>query len=186
MSEFIDVPAYLITKSGEPGSERMLEWIHKNQRRLLKAFPKGERAFSRVFHKWQSRMPSQWRTRFRYTRQKYFWVTQEIVFFGDFFFSNMKLLVEIDGASHDGAVAKEKDAWRERLITSWNTHTVRFTNDLLLTGDFREVEQQIVDGFCKVLPSSMNRRLLRDYDVAKRDHPHIYEVEGMFPTWHSS
>lgn len=109
-----------------------------------------------------------------YTRQKHFLVTPEIVFFGDFYFKNMKLLVEIDGDSHTGKQAKDKDEWRSKLITAWKVRTIRFTNDEVLNGDFRDVEFKFITEVGKLLPFAVRRKLSIAYYKAKQRNPHIY------------
>jgi len=108
MSEVIHAPSYLVSKSGEVIASKFLGWIRSTQTKLLKAFPTGERAFCRIIDKMKSRLPKRYKTRLWYTRQKRFLVAPSVVFFGDFYFRNMRLLVEIDGSSHLGEIAKEK------------------------------------------------------------------------------
>lgn len=183
MSEIIEVPDYLRTKSNEPGSQKMLAWIATNQKRLRKAFPPGERAFCRIIDKLKSKLGDQWKLRLCYNRQKHFWVTPEIVFFGDFYFSNLRLLIEIDGASHAGRAAKEKDEWRTKLISSWKVRTHRLHNDEVVHGDFRQIEGWFVDRARECMPHGIANKLLRRYGDVVRSQPDLYKAEGVLRTW---
>lgn len=172
------------TKTGEPPTERMCRWIAETQKKLLKAFPKGERAFCRIIDLMKSKLPRRWMGRLHYTRQKVFMVASEVVFFGDFYFKNVRLLVEIDGATHLGDEAREKDAWRASLVSLFRRTTVlRFTNDQVLHGDFRLVEQTFIEAASASLPRAVGGKLLRDHQAAKKRNPAIYQVEGIVTTY---
>ena len=162
------------TVVGEELSESKHAWIIRNQNRLLKAFPPAERAFCRILDKMVSRLPH-WKNRLRYTRQKCFKVAPEILFFGDFYFRSLRLLVEIDGTSHLGPQAREKDAWRSRLLTAFrDTAVFRLANTDVLMGDFRAIEQRFIDIASTQCPPAIGHRLQYDYRVMQESHPHIY------------
>ncbi len=182
MSEIIVIPQHLRAKSGEPVSQKFLDWIQSTQKKLLRAFPPGERAFCRILDKMRSRMPRRCHRRLFYTRQKYFMVADGIVFFGDFYFCNARLLVEIDGASHSGPSAAERDRWREELISAWKVGTVRLDNDRVTSGDFREVESWFIDSIADACPQSVAGKLQEDYASMRCEYPHIYEAEGILTT----
>ena len=184
MSTFIQWLEKNPSKTGEQISERMMLWIYANQRKLLKAFPEGERAFCRVIDKMMSRMPPRWKMRLRYTRQKWFIVAPEVVFFGDFYFRNLRLLIEIDGSHHMGPSAQEKDFWRSKLISAFrDTKVARISNCQILEGDMRETEQWLIDQVCSILPDSIGRNLMEDYRKMQRKNPHIYQAEGVYTVY---
>lgn len=182
MSVAIEIPSYLQAKSGEVVSERFLSWIGQTQKKLLAAFPAGERNFCRILDKLRSRMNRRWQTRLAYTRQKYFLVADHVVFFGDFYFPNMRLLVEIDGSSHVGRAAREADEWRSRLISTWRVTTARISNMELDGKDFRDIEKWFVEQAASVCPQSVRGRLLSDYRRVQEDNPHIYKADGIMTT----
>ncbi len=175
-------PPWRIAKSGETISERFLTWIQNQRKMLLKSFPPGERAFCRIIDKLLSRLPDKWRRRLHYNRQKYFIVAEGIVFFGDFYFSDLHLLVELDGHTHTGKQAKENDEWRTRLITLWKSKVVRLTNDQALSQDFREIELWFINHACDALHGAVAYQLHRDYELMKRSRPDIYQVDEVLTT----
>src|SRR6202021_272738 len=183
MSQFLSVPSYLQTKTGEVVSRQMLAWINATHKKLKKSFPPGEQAFCRIVDKILSRMPKEWKKRFWYTRQKHYLVAPEIVFFGDFHFGNLHMLVEIDGSSHTGPIAQENDLWRSRMIELWKVKVARITNSQVVDGDFRGVEQWLLDQAASVLPWSVRRKMFADYNRMMMNHQHIYAVEGVVSTY---
>ncbi|MEI8143514.1 MAG: endonuclease domain-containing protein [Candidatus Berkelbacteria bacterium] len=46
----------------------------------------------------------------------------------DFYCTTQRLAIEIDGDSHYGTKAKERDAERQKLISSYDIRFLRFTN----------------------------------------------------------
>ena len=174
MSCFETIPQHMLSKTGEVISERFREWVNETKRKLLKAFPLGERAFCRIIDKLRSRLPRRWGTRLWYTRQKHFIVAPSVVFFGDFYFRNLRLLIEVDGGSHVGEAVKEKDEWQSKLITCWRAKTVRITNSQVIDRDFREVESWFLDRAFECCPCQLGNELLKDYAKVKRKNPHIY------------
>lgn len=184
MGTFVEWADSNPTKTGEPPAQRMMQWVNQTQKKLLAAFPKGEQAFCRIFHKMKSRLPKRWESRLRYTRQKTFLVAPEIVFFGDFYFRNARLLVEIDGNSHAGETARVKDEWRTKLVQLFRHTTVlRFTNDQVISGDFRHIEKTFVNAISSVLPHQIGSKLLSDYITMKKHFPAIYQAQGVVGTF---
>jgi very-short-patch-repair endonuclease len=181
MPELVHVPQHLIAKSGEEITPAFMAWIQMNKRRLSKVFPAGERNFCRIIDKMKSRLPKRWATRLHYTRQKHFLVAPHVVFFGDFYFGNLRLLVELDGSHHSAPAAAEKDEWRSRLISAWRARTIRLTNDRVSGSDFREVEAWFIDEVVKNVPRQVGAKLDHDYYKMRRELPHIYQVEGIPP-----
>jgi len=182
MAEVISLPSWLLAKTGEPITQAFSDWIAQTQRKLLKAFPPAERAFCRIVDKMRSRLPRCCASPLQYTRQKYFKVAPSVVFFGDFYFRNARLLVEIDGPSHSGGMAKEKDRWRSELITAWKVTTSRLTNDAVLNGDFRDIERWLVSEILQVRPVASTAKLKREYERMARSHPDIYQAIGVMTT----
>ncbi len=175
-------PSWMVARSGEEISQAFRQWIDQTKRKLLRAFPQGERDFARIVDKMVSRLPKRWQRRLWYTRQKYFVVADQVVFFGDFCFQNLNLLVEIDGTSHSGEVAQEKDQWREKLIADWKITTARITNAQLNSGDCREIEAWFIDLAANKLPRRKGDRLRYDYAKMRRQWPNIYDVPGLMTT----
>lgn len=169
------IPQWAISKSGEVISEKFIKWIASTKKKLIKSFPKAERLFCRIVDKMTARLRKKWRRGLHYTRQKYFIVSDGIVFFGDFYFRNFKLLVEIDGASHRGDDAKEKDAWRTKLIEAWKVTVVRITNTELETIDFRHIEDWLINQLYQAGNRKVGNILLKDYLQMKIKNHHIYD-----------
>ena len=167
------------SKTGEVLTENKMRWIQMNQQRLRKAFPRPEQAFCRIIDKLKSRMP-QWRKRLVYNRQKWFIVSPEFVFFGDFYFSNMHMLVEIDGQEHQGN--KEWDGWRTKMIGLFRckVKVVRITNDAAMNSDFRLVERWFASEVVKMKGCG---HFARDYEVMTLRYPDIYQHGGIVKTW---
>ncbi len=163
--------------TGEETPLSKMQWIASNKQRLLKAFPKGEQSFCRIIDKMISRLGQirkQWKRRLWYTRQKHFLIDPEVFFFGDFYFRNARVLVEIDGAGHTGKNDREKDAWRTKLISTFrDTTVIRFTNGEVIDGDFRLVEATFVNAVAAKI-GGIGQLLLREYEVMRKRHPHIY------------
>lgn len=172
MSAIEQVPEWAISKSGEAVSGKFLAWVAATKKSLAKSFPKAEQQFCRIVDGLKSRMSPGAAKRLHYTRQKHFIVADKVVFFGDFYFRNLRLLVEIDGASHAGPVAAEKDRWRTSLIEMWKVDVVRIDNDTVLHGDFIDIERWLVQ---QAGAGRYGWRSLADsYNEAMMRNPHIY------------
>lgn len=50
-------------------------------------------------------------------------------FIADFYCPALKLVIEIDGASHDGEERQSYDRWREKYLASLGIKCLRFTNE---------------------------------------------------------
>lgn len=182
MAHVEHIPQHLLAKSGEQITPKFLAWVSATKDKLLKAFPPSERAFCRTIDKMKSRLP-QHRTRLHYTRQKWFIVADSVVFFGDFYFGNIKLLVEIDGREHTGPAAREKDEWRSKLISAWGVAVVRTTNEQTTETDFRDMEMWFISHAVAACSRGIGQQLLRDYDAMRRAHSHIYANPDLLTTY---
>lgn len=182
MSTTIKIPEYLISKTGEVIEQKFLNWVSKTQQKLKKAFPIPERAFCRILDKMLHRLGNKWKRRLHYTRQKYFIVSPGVVFFGDFYFRNARLLIEIDGYEHTTSLGKDKDEWRTKLISAWKVTTARIKNDDVINKDFREVEQWFVN---QVVNQGKTSRiqLASAYVKMKRKFPQIYQEQETITTY---
>lgn len=165
------------TKTGEVLTKKDIGRVVGTRNKLLKMFPKAEQAFCRVIDKMVNRLPKKWKKILWYTRQKWFVVSPHVVFFGDFYFRNLRLLIEIDGPSHLKKHTDEMDLWRSKLISIFrNNRTLRFTNAEILEGDFREVETKFVEGCGR---SDLSEAYLK----MKKDHPVLYQDSRVLLTY---
>lgn len=172
MPEWIEVQR---AWSGETLAPRKVAWATKNRDRLKRQFTPGEQAFCRIIDKMKSRLDSRAVKYLWYHREKPWHINSEIVFYGDFYFKAFKLLVEIDGDSHSGPAAKERDRWREQLIAVHRIETLRFTNEDVLSGDFRDVEQKFIESIARGVGMGPARRIVREsYRRMLLENLHIY------------
>lgn len=148
-------------------------WVGHTQKKLLDAFPPAEQAFCRIVDKFKRRLPRWWLKPLFYTRQKPFRFGDDVVFFADFVFEGIRLVVEIDGNSHYGGKAKDVDKWRQELISKCKYHVVRTTNRKILLGDFRDVERWFVAGIGGV-NKFLQRKIASDFAEMVNQYPHIY------------
>lgn len=159
----IKAPHWMVAKSGEGIDRQFRNWINQTQVALKNNWPPAEQAFCKIIDQLRKKLPRSWNTRLRYTRQKPFIVADNTVFFGDFCFQNLRLLVEIDGNTHLG-VRKEADDWRDKLITAWKIETVRITNADVLERDWQETEQWFINHATRRCPSAISQRLRLDFE----------------------
>jgi very-short-patch-repair endonuclease len=134
-----------ISRSGEAVPARKMAWRLANQKRLKSAFPKAEQRFCRVVDTLRFHLPEKVKSLIWYKRQKLFSINSEICFFVDFYFKTWNLCVEIDGDSHSGELAKEMDAWREKLISVNGLRFLRLHNNFVDTADWWEIEDKFLD-----------------------------------------
>lgn len=144
-------------RSGEFVGSKKLAWRLSNQKRLKSAFPKAEQRFCKVIDKLCSHLNGSCKSLLRYQRQKLFSIDSEICFYVDFYFKAWKLAVEIDGDSHSSADAKEKDRWREAMISSNGILFLRFHNNRIETDDWWNIE----DDFLRAVFSTPERASMK-------------------------
>ena len=74
-----------------------------------------------------------------YTRERIFYLTDQVAFIADFYFKKFKVAVEIDGRSHYSQRQRERDEWRDKLLLAHaGVSVIRFSNKAVLT-DFNGV-----------------------------------------------
>ena len=65
-------------------------------------------------------------------------------FIADFYCYELKLVIELDGASHHSDVAKYKDAWRTDILESLGLNVLRFEDEEVF-GDIDSVIGKILE-----------------------------------------
>jgi len=132
-----------VTRSGETLSSRQVVGLLRKRSNLTKAFPAAEQAFCKIVEGIKRDMAPETRGLIKYQRQKLISVTAEFSFFADFYFRAFKTVVEIDGSSHRGRLAIEKDAIRTKLIQGNGTRICRFWNEEV-EGDPQAVRDRLI------------------------------------------
>jgi len=65
-------------------------------------------------------------------------------YIADFYCHTHKLIVEIDGASHDGQEQSANDKVRDKSLSAYGIETLRFSNEMVLN-NIEQVVQRIMD-----------------------------------------
>jgi cyclase len=65
-------------------------------------------------------------------------------FIADFYCNELKLVIELDGSIHQLKDVKSYDEYREKLITEFGLHVLRFTNEEIFK-DLDSVLKKIID-----------------------------------------
>jgi very-short-patch-repair endonuclease len=63
-------------------------------------------------------------------------------YIADFYCHDLKLVIEIDGITHEDALVKEKDKRKEEYFVSIGLNVLRFSDDIVL-GNWGMVEREI-------------------------------------------
>ena len=149
----------LLARDGSPVKKRAVDTVRRYQRQSLESLTPGEQEFCRLMSGVCAK------TKARYVKQPVEYITEGISFRLDFLFRDYRVAVEIDGDSHLGAAAREKDDWRTRLI---GYTVLRFTN-FDVTERYLWVRAQVVQALLDA-PEGY-KRLLMEYAVTMRGHP---------------
>jgi len=130
---------------GEFLSESRAAWAYRNRDRLLRAFPKSERAFDDVLEGIRSRASyKDWRI-LTYKRQKMFFVSAEAIFYADFYFKHLKLVIEIDGMQHHTEKGLDRDKWRTKLLSLHGIAVARADNDMVLNAGSKAIKMFLLE-----------------------------------------
>jgi hypothetical protein len=120
----------------QPIKLNALKTVRMYQEKALRAPTAGELAFMRLMS------PLYKYTKITYVKQPIFYITEGISFRSDFIFRKYKLLVEIDGSSHN--TTKEEDEWRDRVLYELaKMKTLRFTNEDVVK-DWKDVRAKVL------------------------------------------
>ena len=99
-------------------------------------------------------------------------------FIADFYCSEARLIIEVDGAVHREATQQERDQAREEILRDYDYHLLRFTNDEVLTRT-EEVLQRILERVQELAltptppaPLPLSRRAGEGEGEARGPHPH--------------
>lgn len=65
-------------------------------------------------------------------------------YIADFYCHTHKLIVEIDGVSHDGQEQSANDKVRDKSLSAYGIETLRFSNEMVLN-NIEQVVQRIMD-----------------------------------------
>lgn len=162
-----------LAKSGELISPRKLSWRLANRKRLKSAFPKAEQRFCKVLDKLRFHLNPSKKKLLLYSRQKLFSIDSEICFYVDFYFPGWKLAVEIDGDSHTGKEAGERDLWRQSIISSFGVTFLRLSNAAVETSDWWEIEDALLNALLGVPGRSVMKKSILDSiaDMPSRGRP---------------
>lgn len=109
----------LLGRDRQPIKPNAVKTVQRYQRQSLNSLTIGEQGFCKLIS------PVCAKTGVRYVKQPIEYITGGISFRLDFLFRDYHVAIEIDGHSHSGDDAKERDAWRTQLV---GYTVLRFTN----------------------------------------------------------
>ena len=148
----------LLARDGQPVKPRAVATVRRYQRRSISALTIGEQQFCALMSAFCAK------TKVRYVKQPIEYITDGISFRLDFLFRDYRVAVEIDGDSHRGETAREKDEWRTRLV---GYRMLRFTN-FDVAERYLWVRAEVVQA---LLDSPIGyKRYIIPYAATMRDH----------------
>lgn len=147
-------------------SGKTRDWRVKTRIKLLVAYPACEKMFAEIVQDLQRKMPPGRRSLLRYTRQQQVQVNRR-VFFADFYFQSVNLIIEIDGAQHEFPDNIAKDARRTTLIQSIGIRVRRLTNEFIRTSHQDLIESKILEFLVEQMPEAKQAAITSEYVASK-------------------
>lgn len=92
-------------------------------------------------------------------------------YFADFALLNRKLIIEVDGDSHDSPAQKEKDLLHEQQVLELGWRVVRVSNEAVLANSYQAIQAAVAQEFPDkdALETQLTERLARLY----QSYPHL-------------
>jgi very-short-patch-repair endonuclease len=112
---------------------------------------------------------------FWFTPQKICNATAEFTFFVDFYFSDCKLVVELDGKHHHYGATAEWDGWRSKLLSAHGMTVLRFDNEDII-GDVSEIVRRIIRWMQDNTYGIHRNRIINHLSAVRKHRPEFYAM----------
>ena len=116
------------------------------------------------------------KNRFHFKFQREFFIASGVTFIVDFYWSDFKLIVELDGSNHFTHDGRERDKWRQRILfDEYGITTLHFENKRVFN-DTESVWMELLEAMVSNEKAAPSQRKWLKVSIERGMMPFIWKV----------